>query len=173
MSTAVVGDGLVNGAKLLFDDAETVGDELVGGSGYLVLVLDPVLVIDVDDHPQDILGTLGIHISIIKVDYGGILAVKARSQAAAARACGILQTGPGHIDSPVKFGFVRILRAGHNDITNRSSCRIPIGDNDGFALHLVLAFREVFQPHGCRINNGKCKAGTLITVKGKKLDLHG
>ena len=74
--TLELGDGLVDVAKLFLDDPETFSDELVGAGRDLVLVLDPVFVVDIDHHLEDLLSPSGVHVVDRKVYDRGILAVE-------------------------------------------------------------------------------------------------
>ena len=71
------GNVFVDVAQLALDDAEAVGDELRGADGDLVLVLDPVFVVDLDEGIQQVFGLADGGIADAEVDDGGLLVAQA------------------------------------------------------------------------------------------------
>ena len=71
------GNVFVDVAQLALDDAEAVGDELRGADGDLVLVLDPVFVVDLDEGVQQVFGLADGGIADAEVDDGGFLVAQA------------------------------------------------------------------------------------------------
>ncbi len=134
---AVGGDGLVHGAQLLLDDAEAVGDKLVGGGGDLVLVLDPVLVVDVDHHAEDVLGPLGVDILKPKIDDRCIPVAEGGGEAGAVAArCG-QKAGTADRDGPVPLCLIGILGTCDKDLADRSIRRVAISSRKAPTFNFV------------------------------------
>lgn len=74
---ALVGrDVLVHAAELTLYHREPLVDEHRGAHGYLVLVLDPVLVVDGYQRVQHVLGPLGAHVVERETDYSRLVITK-------------------------------------------------------------------------------------------------
>ncbi len=168
---AVGGDGLVHASEFLLDDSEPVGDELVGGGGNLVLVLDPVLVIDVDDHPQDILCPLGVDVTIGEVDDGGVLAVDVGAEAAAGGLGCTLEGAFGHEYGSVPLRLVGVFGAGYEDFAERGVGGVAVCGRDVFGPEFVLALGEVAeQDRGVLQLHRHCAAAVSAEVQEFDLD---
>ncbi len=167
------GDGLVHAAELFLDDAEAVGDEFVGACGDLVLVLDPVLVVAVDDHPQDVFGPLGVDVAVVEVDDGRVLAVEGGAEAAAGSAGGALDAAAGHEDRAVPLGLFGVLGAGHEDAAEGRVGRVTVGGGDVGGLELVLAAGEVEEGDARRVFELQLEAGAFIAAEVEELHLDG
>ena len=141
--TLVGGDGLVYVAELLLDDVETVGYELVGGGCDLVLVLDPVLVVDVDHHAQDVLGALGVDILEAEVDHGRVLVAEGGGEVGTVAARGPEEAGAADQDRAIPFRLVGVLRLRDEDLAQRGVGRISVGSRDLLAFDLVAPEGEV------------------------------
>ena len=166
-------DGLVHAAELLLDDAQAVGDKLVGARGDLVLVLDPVLVVAVDDHPQDVFGPLGVDVAVVEVDDGRVLAVEGGAEASPGSPCRTLEAAAGHEDRAVPAGLVGILGAGHQDPAEGCLGRITVGGGDVLGPEFVLTPGEIAQDHGGGILELDGKAAGPVAPQVQELDLDG
>ena len=170
---AVGGDGLVHGAEFLLYDAETVGYEFVGGSGDLVLVLDPVLVVAVDEHPEHILRPLGVDVTVVEVDDGGVLAVDVGAEAAAAGPGGVLRAGVRDQYGPAPLCLVGIFGLGYEDLAERGVGGVAVCGRDILGLDFVAAARKLAESYRGRVHEVKRKAGAGIDREVQELDLHG
>ena len=72
----VGGDGVVHAAQLLLDDIEALVNEVGSADGYLVLVLDPALIVDIDKGIEEVLGPLCGDVLIGEIDDGGLLVLE-------------------------------------------------------------------------------------------------
>ena len=73
VAALVGGDAAVHVAQLTLYHAQTVGDEVGGGDGHLVLVVHPVLAVDGDDGVEHVLCALGDDVLVGEVDDGALL----------------------------------------------------------------------------------------------------
>ena len=80
MLALVTGDVLVHIAQFTFNHAQTVTDELRGTDGNLVLVLDPLLIIYLDQRIQDIFRLWDGYVINAEIDDSGILVTQIRTQ---------------------------------------------------------------------------------------------
>ena len=145
---SVGGDGLVHGAELLLDDAEAVGDEFVGARGDLVFVLDPVLVVDVDDHAQDIFGPLGVDVLEAEVDDGRVLVAEGGGETGTIAARGGLEAGAVDENGFIPFGLIGVLRWRDEDLPQGGVGRVIESHRDFLALDLVAPKGEVGENEG-------------------------
>ena len=171
--TLVGGDGLVHVAEFLLDDVESVGDELVGGGRDLVLVLDPVLVVDVDDHAKDVLGALGVDILEAEVDHGRVLVAEGGGEVGAVAARGPEEAGAADQDRAIPFRLVGVLRLRDEDLAQRGVGRISVGSRDLLAFDFVAPEGEVRKDAGGRVFKAEFEARGLVAAEVEEFDLDG
>ena len=131
MLAAERGDGAVHVAEFLFDDAQAVGDELVGGRADLVLVLDPDLVIHVDHHVQDLRGALDVDVLQGEVDDGGVAAAEGHAEAAQHPARGGVGAAAGDEEGAFGGGGVGVRRRQEGDAADGGLHGVLQGGADG------------------------------------------
>ena len=73
MLTFIVFDFRFYSTQFLFDDNQTLVDELGSIDGYLVLVLDSFFVVDCNQHVQYVFGTHGRIVVDAKIQDGSII----------------------------------------------------------------------------------------------------
>ena len=142
----VGGDGLVHVAEFVLDHAQAVGDELVGGGGDLVLVLDPDLVVDVDHRVEDLGGALGVDVLDGQVDHGGVLVGQGRGHLGEVAARGAVEAAARHVDGALERGGLGVAGGHQRHAAQRRGERVAHGAGDALALAgLVISLDEVAQ----------------------------
>ena len=103
---ALVGrDVLVHDAQLMLYHREALVDEHRGAHGYLVLVLDPVLVVDGYQGVEHVLGPLGAHVVDGEVDDRGLVVVEPDHEILRICGRGRLDAALAHADHALE-GFI-------------------------------------------------------------------
>ena len=120
-----VRDAAVHVAQFFLDDAETLGDELVGAGGNEVLVLDPLLIVHVHEHVEHIYGTLGVHVIHGEVDHRGVFVGQGYGEAG--------QVGAGRAVIPA---------AAHKKVFLPFTAEVRVGFKDDAAGHRLDGVSE-------------------------------
>ena len=111
---ALVGrDVLVHDAQLMLYHREALVDEHRGAHGYLVLVLDPVLVVDGYQRVEHVLGPLGAHVLDGEVDDRGLVVVEPDHEVLRICGRGRLDAALAHADHALE-GLLRGNRRAHD-----------------------------------------------------------
>ena len=111
---ALVGrDVLVHDAQLMLYHREALVDEHRGAHGYLVLVLDPVFVVDGYQRVEHVLGPLGAHVVDGEVDDRGLVVVEPDHEVLRICGRGRLDAALAHADHTLE-GFVGGNRGAHD-----------------------------------------------------------
>ena len=169
----VGGDVLVDVAELLLDDAEALVDEHGGAHGDLVLVLDPVLVVDGDQGVEHVLGALGVDVLEREVDDRGVLAVEGGREARGVGGRGPGDGGARDVDGQPRGGPVA---AGGLD--EHPACRGRDGDagrgGEAFRGVLLLAVAgEAGEPPLPAALGVHHHRGGLVVLQVEEGHLHG
>ena len=104
---------LVHDAQLMLYHREALVDEHRGAHGYLVLVLDPVLVVDGYQGVEHVLGPLGAHVVDGEVDDRGLIVVEPDHEVLRICGRGRLDAALAHADHALE-GFVGGNRGAHD-----------------------------------------------------------
>ena len=134
---ALVGRDIgIDAAELLLDVLETLVDEERSAHGHLVAVVNPVLVVHLDDHIQHVLGPAGALVGEGQVKHVGVvlLVQGGRAQTVVVRGRGLLHRVVVHIDSLVE-GCGASLVAHNHERAAYGGKRVPEGA--GILLHIL------------------------------------
>ena len=138
---ALVGrDVLVDVAQLLLDEAETVVDEEGGAHHDLVLVLEPVVVVDRDQHVEEVVGAAFRDVVDGERHHVGVLGRELDAQLCGIGTCGTLDGPVRHVDV-VLLIRLEVVGGHHAELTDgRVDGVAQVGR--GFASHLFAVEDE-------------------------------
>ena len=167
----VGGDAALDVAEFTLDDGQALLDELIGGDAHLVAVLHPVLVVDIDDRLQDIVGTRDGVVDTLDIDDVTRLGLEAGGDE------GTVAAGGSHIacatdeDGRARILFI-IKRRGHGDGTEgRLALRAHL--HAAGAAELFAAEDEVAQ-HGRTVAaERQAERGGGVIVEVVEFHLYG